>query len=103
MLGAFYFLRKEFDGVVDGIIYATFCALGFAAVENISYYLKPRDSTLDDAEFVSAVVRESGCKLMLDVNNATDAVSRTYQGNPSNPTGVRYFDWAVNFRIGYSL
>jgi uncharacterized protein (UPF0276 family) len=39
------------------------------AVENISYYLKPRDSTLDDAEFVSAVVRESGCKLMLDVNN----------------------------------
>jgi uncharacterized protein (UPF0276 family) len=42
------------------------CAL---AVENISYYVKPRDSTLDDAEFVSAVVRESGCKLMLDVNN----------------------------------
>src|SRR5262249_52460566 len=28
-------------------------------------------------------------ELNLDVNNATDAVSRTYQGNPSNPTGVR--------------
>jgi uncharacterized protein (UPF0276 family) len=39
------------------------------AVENISYYVSPRDTTLDDAEFVSAVVRESGCKLMLDVNN----------------------------------
>jgi uncharacterized protein len=39
------------------------------AVENISYYLKPIDSTLDDGEFVNAVVRESKCKLMLDVNN----------------------------------
>jgi RsiW-degrading membrane proteinase PrsW (M82 family) len=40
VLGTFYFLRREFDGVVDGIIYATFAALGFAAVENISYYAR---------------------------------------------------------------
>lgn len=38
VFGAFYFLRREFDGVVDGIIYATFAALGFAAVENVVYY-----------------------------------------------------------------
>jgi RsiW-degrading membrane proteinase PrsW (M82 family) len=38
VLGVFYFLRREFDGVVDGIIYATFTALGFAAVENVVYY-----------------------------------------------------------------
>lgn len=38
VLGAFYFLRREFDGVVDGIIYATFAALGFAATENVIYY-----------------------------------------------------------------
>jgi RsiW-degrading membrane proteinase PrsW (M82 family) len=38
VLGVFYFLRREFDGVVDGVIYATFAALGFAAVENIVYY-----------------------------------------------------------------
>jgi protease PrsW len=38
VLGVFYFLRREFDGVVDGVIYATFTALGFAAVENIIYY-----------------------------------------------------------------
>lgn len=36
--GVFYFLRREFDGVVDGIIYATFVALGFATVENVIYY-----------------------------------------------------------------
>lgn len=34
----FYFMRRQFDGVVDGVIYATFAALGFAAVENILYY-----------------------------------------------------------------
>jgi RsiW-degrading membrane proteinase PrsW (M82 family) len=34
----FAFWRREFDGVVDGVIYATFAALGFAAVENILYY-----------------------------------------------------------------
>jgi RsiW-degrading membrane proteinase PrsW (M82 family) len=40
ILGFFYFLRREFDGIVDGIIYAIFCALGFAAVENVSYYAR---------------------------------------------------------------
>src|SRR3982751_742558 len=34
----FFFMRRQFDGVVDGVIYATFAALGFAAVENIIYY-----------------------------------------------------------------
>jgi RsiW-degrading membrane proteinase PrsW (M82 family) len=38
VLGMYWFVRREFDGVVDGIIYATFCALGFAACENILYY-----------------------------------------------------------------
>ncbi|WP_437313342.1 PrsW family glutamic-type intramembrane protease [Sorangium sp. So ce385] len=40
VFGFFYFLRREFDGIVDGIIYATFCALGFAAVENVLYYAR---------------------------------------------------------------
>jgi RsiW-degrading membrane proteinase PrsW (M82 family) len=40
LLGFFYFLRREFDGVVDGIIYASFCAIGFAAVENVIYYAR---------------------------------------------------------------
>lgn len=38
VFGIFFFLRREFDGVVDGVIYATFAALGFAGVENIIYY-----------------------------------------------------------------
>ena len=38
VLGMLIFLRTEFDGVVDGVIYATFAALGFACVENVIYY-----------------------------------------------------------------
>jgi len=38
VFGLFYFLKREFDGVVDGIIYAAFIALGFAAMENVLYY-----------------------------------------------------------------
>jgi RsiW-degrading membrane proteinase PrsW (M82 family) len=34
----FYFMRREFDGVVDGVVYGTFAALGFACFENILYY-----------------------------------------------------------------
>jgi RsiW-degrading membrane proteinase PrsW (M82 family) len=38
--GIAWFLKREFDGVVDGIIYAAFVALGFAGVENVIYYAK---------------------------------------------------------------
>jgi TonB-dependent receptor len=41
--------------------------------------------------------------LNLDVNNITDSAKRSYQGNSSNPRSVRYYDWAVNFRVSYSL
>lgn len=32
------FFRRDFDSVVDGIVYAGVVALGFAAVENVDYY-----------------------------------------------------------------
>lgn len=32
------FLRREFDDIVDGIVYGGFIALGFATVENVLYY-----------------------------------------------------------------
>lgn len=38
-------------------------------VENISSYLEFRSSTLSEAEFLSAVVKEADCHILLDVNN----------------------------------
>lgn len=41
ILFIFFFAKKdEFDGVVDGIVYASMAALGFAMTENILYYGK---------------------------------------------------------------
>lgn len=41
ILFIFFFWKKdEFDGVVDGIVYASLAALGFAMTENILYYGK---------------------------------------------------------------
>ena len=37
----FLFKKDEFDGVLDGIIYAGVTALGFAMVENVEYYGTP--------------------------------------------------------------
>jgi uncharacterized protein (UPF0276 family) len=38
-------------------------------LENPSTYLEFRESTIDEWDFLSAVVRETGCGLLLDVNN----------------------------------
>jgi hypothetical protein len=39
------------------------------AVENVSAYVTFDDSIMPEWEFVAAVVRKTGCKLLLDVNN----------------------------------
>lgn len=45
-------------------------ALGLPfAVENITAYARPAGAEMDEADFVSEIVRESGCQLLLDVNN----------------------------------
>ena len=39
------------------------------AIENISSYLTFADSTIPEWEFIATLVRRTGCKLLLDVNN----------------------------------
>ena len=40
VLGVLVLLREEFDGVVDGVVYAGMCAAGFAFTENIYYFAR---------------------------------------------------------------
>lgn len=48
------------------------------AVENVSYYAAPYRS-LDEADFVNAVVAEADCDLLLDVNNVhVNAINHGY-------------------------
>ena len=37
VLLVWWFLRREFDGITDGMVYAGICAAGFAFTENIQY------------------------------------------------------------------
>jgi RsiW-degrading membrane proteinase PrsW (M82 family) len=38
LFGLFWFFRREFNGVIDGIVYAGCVGLGFAMTENVLYY-----------------------------------------------------------------
>ena len=38
LLWLFHELRDEFDGVIDGVVYAAMVGLGFAMLENVQYY-----------------------------------------------------------------
>ena len=38
LFGIYWFNRHEFDGVLDGVVYAAMVGLGFAATENVLYY-----------------------------------------------------------------
>jgi protease PrsW len=40
LFAIFFWKKDEFDGVIDGIVYAALVALGFAMTENIQYYGK---------------------------------------------------------------
>ncbi|MBL8917541.1 MAG: PrsW family intramembrane metalloprotease [Myxococcaceae bacterium] len=54
--GIAWFLKREFDGVVDGIIYAAFVALGFAGVENIIYYGRAAMADMASTKEASALM-----------------------------------------------
>jgi len=54
----FFFWRKdEFDGVVDGIVYASMTALGFAMTENILYYGKAVAAGGAEALTLTVIIR----------------------------------------------
>jgi RsiW-degrading membrane proteinase PrsW (M82 family) len=84
ILGAFFFLRREFDGVVDGIIYATFAALGFAATENVVYYsragfeeaLKHKDGILASTFLVRGILAPWGHPLYTSMTGIGFGIAR---------------------------
>lgn len=38
-------------------------------LENISYYLRFKESDIDEAQFINELCKKSGCKILLDLNN----------------------------------
>lgn len=99
ILGMFYFLRREFDGVVDGIIYATFCALGFAAVENVSYYARAEMANqLAGTFFLRGILSPWGHPLYTSMTGIGFGIARE-----SSRTWVRVLAPIGGFFIGVFL
>jgi RsiW-degrading membrane proteinase PrsW (M82 family) len=46
LFGLFWFRRGEINGITDGVVYAATTALGFAAAENILYYISAASESL---------------------------------------------------------
>ena len=81
VFGVFYFLKREFDGVVDGVIYATFAALGFAATENVIYYSSavksdPQGSALAVTFLIRGVLAPWGHPLYTSMTGIGFGISR---------------------------
>ena len=53
----FFWKKDEFDGVLDGIIYASMAALGFAMTENILYYGKAAAAGGSGALTLTLIIR----------------------------------------------
>jgi RsiW-degrading membrane proteinase PrsW (M82 family) len=101
VLGFFYFMRREFDGVVDGIIYATFCALGFAAVENVSYYARASiasDTALAGTFFVRGVLAPWGHPLYTSMIGIGFGIARE-----TSSTALRWLAPIVGFLAACTL
>jgi len=53
----FFWKKDEFDGVIDGVVYASMAALGFAMSENILYYGKAAATGGSDALTATFILR----------------------------------------------
>jgi uncharacterized protein (UPF0276 family) len=58
-------------------------------VENLSAYVGWASSEMDETEFLAALVRRTGCKLLVDVNNIyVNALNAHNAGSPDDPLAV---------------
>ncbi|MFT3772823.1 MAG: PrsW family intramembrane metalloprotease [Minicystis sp.] len=99
VFGTFYFLRREFDGIVDGIIYATFAALGFAAVENISYYARAEmNHQLGATFFVRGILAPWGHPLYTSMTGIGFGIARE-----TTKTSIRVLAPIGGYFVGVTL
>lgn len=71
------------------------------ALENVSYYA-PTDSSMTEKEFLLAVLEESDCDLMLDINNiVVNSINHKYDASDflrdMPATRIRYFHLAGHY------
>ncbi len=86
LFGFLWFRRNEIDGLTDGIIYACMVALGFAMMENISYYMKAYDAgggnTLEAVFILRSVLAPFGHPLFTSMTGLGVAYAAMRRSGP---------------------
>ena len=84
LFGLLWFRRTEFDGLTDGIVYAAMVALGFAMMENITYYIRAFDQggavSLQTVFILRGVISPLGHPLFTAMTGIGVAYAATHRG-----------------------
>jgi RsiW-degrading membrane proteinase PrsW (M82 family) len=81
LFGFLWFRRHELDGLTDGIIYAAMVALGFAMMENVSYYMRAIDQHNIEAVFIMrGVISPFGHPLFTSMTGLGVAYAALHRG-----------------------
>jgi RsiW-degrading membrane proteinase PrsW (M82 family) len=84
LFGLLWFRRNELDGLTDGIVYAAMVALGFAMMENITYYIRAFDAggaqSLQTVFIMRGVISPLGHPLFTSMTGLGVAYAATHRG-----------------------
>ncbi|HEU5161070.1 MAG TPA: PrsW family intramembrane metalloprotease [Streptosporangiaceae bacterium] len=84
LFGLLWFRRTELDGLTDGIVYAAMVALGFAMMENITYYIRAFDqggaAQLQTVFIMRGVISPLGHPLFTSMTGIGVAYAATHRG-----------------------
>jgi RsiW-degrading membrane proteinase PrsW (M82 family) len=84
LFGLLWFRRNELDGLTDGIVYAAMVALGFATMENITYYIRAFDAggaaQLQTVFVMRGVISPLGHPLFTSMTGIGVAYAATHRG-----------------------
>ena len=84
LFGLLWFRRDEIDGFVDGIVYAALVAIGFAMMENVTYYMRAFDeggtAQLQTVFLVRGILSPLGHPLFTSMTGLGVAYAATRRG-----------------------
>jgi RsiW-degrading membrane proteinase PrsW (M82 family) len=110
LFGFLWFRRHELDGLTDGIIYAGMVALGFAMMENISYYMRAINQHNIEAVFIMrGVISPFGHPLFTSMTGLGVAYAALHRGTArvvapvAGLCGAMILHGAWNFSTAFGL
>jgi RsiW-degrading membrane proteinase PrsW (M82 family) len=84
LFGFLWFRRDEIDGFIDGIVYAALVAIGFAMMENVTYYMRAYDeggsAQLQGVFIVRGILSPLGHPLFTSMTGLGVAYAATHRG-----------------------